>query len=316
MAGKIPTEREVLGYFQSLSNWGRWGVEDQRGTLNLITPEKTRRAISLVTEGATISCARTILFQPSPDAPIAPLHFMVESGDGWATGDKTTNRVIQATSDFFGMVFHGFTITHIDSLAHFFWEGKMYNGRPANLVSTSLGATAESIEVAKDGIVTRGVLVDVPMIRGVDWLERGEGVMPQDILAAEERCGFKIEEGDVLLVRTGQLHRRNVEGPVDIRVEGGTACQAACLPLFHERGIAVLGSDTGNDVIPSGYSTLISPIHQVGIVAMGLWILDNPDLEELAQTCRERNRWEFLLSISPLPLNNATGSPVNPIATF
>ena len=316
MAEKIPTGREVLGYFQSLSNWGRWGPEDQLGTLNLITPEKTRRAISLATEGSTISCARTILFQPTPDAPTPPLHFMVESGDGWATGDKTTNWAVQVSSDFFGMAFHGFTITHLDSLAHVFWEGKMYNGRPANLVSTSLGATVESVEVAGNGIVTRGVLVDVPMVRGVDWLERGEGVMPGDILAAEERCGFKVEEGDVLLVRTGQLHRRNVEGPVDIRVEGGTACQAACLPLFHERGIAVLGSDTGNDVIPSGYSALPSPIHQVGIVAMGLWILDNPDLEQLAQTCRERSRWEFLLSIGPLPLHNTTGSPVNPIAIF
>jgi hypothetical protein len=95
------------------------------------------------------------------------------------------------------MVFHGYAITHVDSLAHFFWEGKMYNGRPAHLVSTSLGATVESIELAKNGIVTRGVLVDAPMIRGTDWIERGDGVMPEDILAAEERCGFKIQEGDV-----------------------------------------------------------------------------------------------------------------------
>ena len=316
MAANIPTEREVLGYFQSLSNWGRWGPEDQRGTLNFLTPEKTKRALSLVTEGVTISCARTITFESTADAPIPPVHFMVESGDGWATGDKTTNRGVQGACDYFGMVFHGFTVTHIDSLAHMFWEGKMYNGRPANLVSTSLGATAESVEVAKNGIVTRGVLVDVPMIRKVDWLERGEGVMPEDILAAEERCGFRIEKGDVLLVRTGELHRRNAEGPVDPDAVGSTACQAACLPLLHERGVAMLGCDTGNDVIPSGYSSLALPIHQVGIVAMGLWILDNPDLEELAQACRERNRWEFLLSIGPLRLHNTTGSPVNPIAIF
>ena len=114
------------------------------------------------------------------------------------------------------------------------------------------------------------------MIRGDDWVERGEGVMPEDILAAEERCGFTIEEGDVLLVRTGNLHRRNVEGPVNPREAGSPACQAACLPLFHERSIAVLGSDTGNDVMPSQYESMSNPIHQVGIVAMGLWILDNP----------------------------------------
>ncbi len=316
MDTNIPTEAEVLGYFDSLSNWGRWGDDDQLGTLNFLSPEKTLRATSLVREGVTVSCARTVLFEASPDVPVPPMHFMVESGEGWATGDKVTSRPSQASTDFFGMIFHGFSVTHVDSLAHFFWEGKLYNGRPAHLISTSMGATVESIELAQDGIVTRGVLVDVPDLRGVDWLERGEGVMPDDILAAEERCGFKIEEGDVLLVRTGQLHRRNVEGPVNPRVEGSTACQAACLPLFHERGIAMLGTDTGNDVSPSGYPALTNPIHQVGIVAMGLWILDNANLEELARACKERNRWEFMLSIGPLRLSNTTGSPVNPLAIF
>ena len=304
MVGEIPTEDQVLGYFDSLSNWGRWGEDDQLGTLNFLTTEKTRQAVSLVREGTVISCARTIGFDPVPDAPAPPVHYMVESGEGWASGEKLTSRPTQAATDFFGMVFHGQTITHVDSLAHFFWRGRMYNDRPAHLVSTRLGATVESVEVAKDGIVTRGVLVDAPMVRGVDWLERGEGVMPQDILAAEERCGFRIEEGDVLLVRTGQLHRRNVEGPVDIGVEGATACQAACLPLFHERGIAMLGSDTWNDFTPSQYPSVPQPIHQVGIVAMEMWILDNPDLEGLAAACRERGRWEFMLWISPLRLSN------------
>jgi kynurenine formamidase len=155
----------------------------------------------------------------------------------------------------------------------------------------------------------------VPLVRGIEWLERGEGVMPEDILAAEERCGFKVEEGDVLLIRTGQLHRRNVEGPAPGSV-GSTACQAACLPLFHERGIALMGSDTGNDVRPSQYDKVPQPIHQVGITAMGLWILDNADLEELSQACATRGRYEFLITINPLPLHNTTGSPVNPIAVF
>ena len=316
MSAQIPSEQEVLGYFDKLSNWGRWGDDDEHGTLNLLSNEKTLQAVSLVREGATVSCSRTVTWTPEADHMSTPLHFMLESGEGWASGDKVTNRPSQAATDFFGMAFHGYHITHMDSLAHFFWQGKMYNGRPPHLVSTGLGATVESIELAKDGIATRGVLVDVPMIRGVDWVERGEGVMPEDILAAEERCGFRIEEGDVLLVRTGNLHRRNVEGPVNPREAGSPACQAACLPLFHERGIAVLGSDTGNDVMPSQYSSMSNPIHQVGIVAMGLWILDNPNLEELAAACQERNRWEFMLTINPLRLFNTTGSPVNPIAIF
>src|SRR5207302_2027457 len=186
------------------------------------TPEKTRQAVGLVREGVTISCARTIRYEAGPDSPAPPIPYMVESGEGWASGEKVSTRRNQASVDFFGMIFHGHTITHLDSLAHFFWEGKMYNGRPAHLVSTSLGATVESVEVAKDGIITRGVLVDVPMIRGTNWVERGEGVMPQDIEEAERRGGFRGEEGDILVVRTGQLHRRNQEGPVNPGEAGPT----------------------------------------------------------------------------------------------
>jgi len=316
MPASLPSEQEVLEYFDLLSNWGRWGEDDQLGTLNFLNQEKVKQAVGLVQDGTTVSCARTVTFEAEADIPRPPLHYMLESGEGWASGDKVSSRPSQASIDFFGMVFHGYAITHVDSLAHFFWEGKMYNGRPAHLVSTSLGATVESIELAKNGIVTRGVLVDAPMIRGTDWIERGDGVMPEDILAAEERCGFKIQEGDVLLVRTGNLHRRNVEGPVFPPTDGSPACHAACLPLFHERGIAMMGSDTGNDVSPTGYPKLTNPIHQVGIVAMGMWILDNANLEELAQACSERNRWEFMVTIGPLRLHNTTGSPVNPIAIF
>ena len=316
MPAVIPTEDEVLGYFDSLSNWGRWGDDDQRGTLNLIGDSQTRRAAALVREGATVSCAATISFDPAPDVSFQPHRYMLESGDGWAGGDKVSSFAIAVALEYVGMVFHGHTITHIDSLAHFFWKGQMYNGRPCHLVSTNHGATSHSVERAGDGIVTRGVLVDVPMIRGVEWLERNEGVMPDDILLAEERCGFKVEEGDVLLIRTGQLKRRRVEGPVDPRTAGSTACQAACLPLFHERGIAMLGTDTGNDIMPPQYPTVTNPIHQVGLVAMGMWVLDNADLEELTAACRRRDRWEFMFSIGPLKISNGTGSPVNPLAIF
>ena len=316
MSDSIPTQDEVLGYFDGLSNWGRWGDDDQHGTLNLLSAEKTRTAAALVQTGEVVSCARTITFEYAPDMPRVPLHYMLESGEGWASGQKVTNRPSQAATDFIGMVFHGWAITHVDALSHFFWKGRMYNNRPAHLVSTSLGATAESIELAASGIVTRGVLVDVPLVRGVDWLERGEGVMPSDILAAEERCGFRIEEGDVLLVRTGQHRRWGIEGPVNVETDGTTACQAACLPLFRDRGIAMLGSDTSNDVRPSHYEEVVQPIHQVGIVAMGLWLIDNADLEDLAEACTRHNRWEFMLSLAPLKLSNTTGSPANPLAIF
>ena len=159
MPAATPTEEEVLGYFDSLSNWGRWGEDDQLGTLNYLTAEKTQLAAPLVRDGTSISCARTISYELTPDVLFAPpMHLMLESGEGWASGDKVTSRPRPASVDYFGLIFHGYTITHVDSLAHFFWDGKMYNGKPAHLVSTNLGATEGSVEAAKDGITARGAL--------------------------------------------------------------------------------------------------------------------------------------------------------------
>ena len=312
----FPTEEEVLGYFDTLSNWGRWGEDDQMGTLNHITPEKTKQAVGLVEEGVTVCCSRPITYETTPDQSPPPLHYMIESGEGWASGDKVSATPNSTSKDFIGMAFHGHTITHIDSLAHIFWGGKMYNGRPAHLVSTSLGATVESVDLVKDSIVTRGVLVDVPLVRNIDWLEVGEWVTPQDIEAAEERCGFRIGEGDALLIRTGWLKRREAVGPLHPHVSGSVSPHAACLPLFRERDIALMGSDSGNDAYPNFYSKVRLPIHQVGMVAMGLWLVDHVDTEDLAQACRARNRWEFLFCVSPIRITNGTGAPVNPVAIF
>ena len=119
----IPTEQEVLEYFKTLSNWGRWGDDDQLGTPNLITPEKTKKAIATVQEGVTVSLSRTVLWDPSPDVPNPPVHYMVESGEGWASGQKVSARPNAAATDYIGMIFHGYAVTHVDSLAHFFWDG-------------------------------------------------------------------------------------------------------------------------------------------------------------------------------------------------
>jgi len=212
--------------------------------------------------------------------------------------------------------FLGHTITHIDSLAHFFWDGKLYNGKPASLVSVNGGAASHNVDVANGGIIARGVLVDAPLLRGVDLIERGDGVALADIEQAARECGVAVEEGDVLLLRTGQLGHRERTGPVDVAVAGSSGPLPELLPLLKERGVAVLGSDTGNDVAPTGYERFSNPIHQVGIVALGLWILDNAWLDDLAEACKARGRWEFLINILPLRIPNATGSPVNPVAVF
>jgi kynurenine formamidase len=217
--------------------------------------------------------------------------------------------------EYMGMVFHGVNVTHIDALSHVFWDRKMYNGGPAELVNSMFGATTLAVTAMKGGIATRGVLVDIPALRGVDWLDPGVGVFPEDLEAAEQRQGVTIDAGDVVLLRTGYGRRKREVGPVPTH-DGQPGWHAASLPWLRERGVAMIGCDTANDVVPSGYAQVPLPIHLVGIVAMGLPLIDNCDLEELASTCEQHSRWEFLFSVAPLRLIGGTGSPINPFAMF
>lgn len=309
-----PSQDDLLKWLDSdLNNWGRWGEDDQKGTLNHLSKEKTLQALSLVTEGQTVSCARQVEFTAAADVPKPPQHYMVSAGDNYRKGEGVDRQVAM---DYFGLIFHGHTVTHIDSLAHFFWDGQTFNGRPSSVVSTTEGATEFDVMAASEGIVTKGVLVDAPLVRGVEYIERGDGVGISDIEGAEQKHGVRLERGDVLLMRTGQLGRREVTGPVDTWVDGSSGPSPEILPLLHEREIAVMGSDTGNDVVPNPYQRFSNPVHQVGIVGLGLWILDNAWLDDLAEACRQRGKWEFMISILPLKLPTVTGSPVNPVVVF
>jgi kynurenine formamidase len=315
MSNRRPTQDQLLQWMRKdLSNWGRWGKDDQLGTLNYLSAAKTKKAVALVQEGVTVSCARQVEFKAAPDVPRPPQHFMVGAGDAYRPGE--THHPRQVAMDYFGLVFHGHTVTHVDSLCHFFWDGKTYNGYPSTVVNVAEGATKLDVDPAHRGIVTRGVLVDAAWMRGVEYIRRGDGVGMGDIEKAESECGFKVEPGDVLLMRTGQLGMREKLGPVDTAKAGSAGPLPEILPFMYERGVAVMGSDTGNDVTPSGYPLFSNPVHQVGIVAMGLWILDNAWLDTLAEECRRRKRWHFLITINPLRLPTVTGSPVNPIAVF
>ena len=309
-----PSQDDLLKWLDSdLNNWGRWGEDDQKGTLNHLSKEKTLQALSLVTEGQTVSCARQVEFTAAADVPKPPQHYMVSAGDNYRKGEGVDRQVAM---DYFGLIFHGHTVTHIDSLAHFFWDGQTFNGRPSSVVSTTEGATEFDVMAASEGIVTKGVLVDAPLVRGVEYIERGDGVGISDIEGAEQKHGVRLERGDVLLMRTGQLGRREVTGPVDTWVDGSSGPSPEILPLLHEREIAVMGSDNGNDIVPNPYQRFSNPVHQVGIVGLGLWILDNAWLDDLAEACRQRGKWEFMISILPLKLPTVTGSPVNPVVVF
>jgi kynurenine formamidase len=191
----------------------------------------------------------------------------------------------------------------------------MYNGVPSDVVTSRSGATQSSVLGARDGIVTRGIVLDIAAVRGQPWLKPGEGVYPEDLEAAEEAQGIRVRSGDFVLLNTGYSRQLSEEGPVSIS-EGQPGWQAACLPWLHEREVSGIGSDTANDVTPSNYKEIPNPMHVVGIVTMGLWLLDNCNLVQCIEMCQRLQRWEFLFVLGPLRLEGGTGSPANPLALF
>ena len=301
MAARL-TKDQVKANFEKISNWGKWGKEDQRGALNYITAAKRVAAAKLAQAGEVVSCAQPLATKPGPDVTQPVQHMMLHVG------------APVAALDYFGIASHGFAITHLDALCHVFWEGKMYNGYSMREV-TPAGARKCAIDVTRDGIVSKGVLLDIPKVRKVDFLEPGDAIYPEELDAAEKLHGAKVEEGDVLLIRTGRHLRAKVKGATSARREGLAGLDAACLPWLHERKIALLGCDGVSDCTPSHYAPEFEmPVHVGTLVMMGVHLLDNADLEALSTACAKHNRYEFLFTMAPLILERGTASPVNPIA--
>ena len=249
--------------------------------------------------------------QPGPDNPTPVMHLMMQTG---ASGE-TSMVPVPYSADYFAIAPHGLANTHLDALCHVFNQGKMYNGYPSTDVTTQ-GAKNGAIDALKDGIISRGVLIDIPLIKNREWLEPGEAISPADLEAAEQYGGFGVEEGDVLFVRTGRHARLKAKGSWDSFKEGMAGLGAACLPWLHARKVAALGSDGASDVLPSGYEKIMLPIHAVTIVAMGIHLLDNCMLDAVAEACVAKKRWTFMCVVAPLVLVRGTASPVNPLAIF
>jgi kynurenine formamidase len=314
-----PSEEEVLGWFDQLSNWGRWGDDDRLGTANHITADHRVRAAELVREGLSVSCSWDIRSGPQPGSTVENQRYMLSTGLGLAEEGRRNligGGRAGGAQEYIGMVFHGLDVTHLDSLAHIFWDGKLYGGMPASMVSDRQGALAHDVLALSQGISTRGVLLDIARLRGVDVLDADEHVFPEDLEAAEQAAGIRVGPGDVLLMRTGESGARRQAGREYSANKPRSGYQAACLPWLHERGVAVLASDVAQDPTPAGYRVVSMPIHMVGIVAMGLWLIDNCQLEDLAETCARLNRWEFQFALAPIRFQGVTGSPVNPLAIF
>jgi kynurenine formamidase len=306
MASRLKSS-EVKALFDKLSNWGRWGKDDERGALNFITAEKRAAAARLVKTGEAVSLALPLATIPAADNPAPVTHLMVQAGF------DSHDMELPYSGDYFAIAPHGMANTHIDALCHVFWHGKMYNGFDAAEVG-SHGARKCAIDVARTGIISRGVLLDIPKIRKVEWLEPGERILPEELEAAERDHGVRVEEGDVLLIRTGRATMRKAKGGWDPMRVGLPGLNASCLPWLHERKIAVLGSDSVSDVVPSGLDDVPLPIHVGTLVVMGIHLIDNADFDALASACGATRRYEFLFTMGPLILLRGTASPVNPIA--
>jgi kynurenine formamidase len=297
---------EFRALYQRLRQQAGWGAADRRGALNYITPAEVLAAVGEVRLGRAATLAAPVETSVTPDNPDPGEHQMIRTAD-----DAGASGLSFAT-DRLAMNVHGNVNSHFDALCHVIYDGVLYNGVPAGTV-TAAGAMELSVDMVKDGIVGRGVLLDIPRLRGVPWLEPGDHVMAGDLVAAEEAQQVRVGRGDVLFVRVGHRRRRDDLGPWDAaRARAGL--HPTALELLAQRQIAVLGSDSNSDTAPSAAEGVDFPVHVLAINALGLHLLDYLQFGDLVPLCEQARRWSFLCVIAPLRLPAGTGSPVNPIA--
>jgi kynurenine formamidase len=296
------TKAMVDRWMTELSNWGRWGADDQKGTLNLVTPERSRKAVTLAKEGVAVSLSHTYLEQKAEDATSPFGHEMLPIGPGPFVSDRFT------------IAYHGYAHSHMDSLCHMSHEGKMYNGFARTDVSEQ-GCARLAITNFKNGIVARGILMDIARLKGVKFLEPGTPITVADLEAWEKQARIKVGPGDIVFVRSGRWTRRGELGAW-ATAQRAAGLHASVVPWLKARDVAMIGSDNTNDVLPSGVDGVAQPVHQLLLVAMGMPLFDNVDLDAVAEAAAKRNRWEFLLTAAPLAVDSATGSPLNPLAIF
>ena len=287
-------------WMEELSNWGRWGENDEMGAANLMTPAKRKAAAALVRSGTTVSLAHDFLTEPAEDVR-EPYQLQMQINDeGQNSGDRIE------------VYFHGISYSHLDGLCHVFYQDTLYNGHDYRDVVTDDGCSLMDTTQMKNGLVTKGVLVDMARLKGVSYLEPGTKLYVEDIEAWEEQAGVQIGSGDALLLRTGRWARREAMGA------GGamSGWDASVMPWMAERDIALLGADSVHEAPDTVPGLGFNPIHRFAIVARGMNLLDNLDLEAAAETAAKLNQWDFMLVIAPLRVPGGTGSPVNPLAIF
>ncbi len=307
-SGQIPTPpgnrspvntEEFDRLFQQVKNWGRWGAEDQLGSVNLITTAKRKQALALAKTGQTVSLVHNPLTDKADDNA-SPFEHTMNPG---------------FNMDTYRVSYHGYAHSHMDALCHILYKDQTYNGYARALVNTEKGCTKLGIDNLKQGLITRAVLLDIPRLKGVPYLEPGTAVSQADVEAWEKMSGAKIQSGDVVLLRTGRWARRAKVGPWSVG-RNAAGFHASIIPFIKARGVAIVGSDAASEVSPSMVEGVGLPVHTLLITALGVNILDNQDLEAVAEVAAKLKRWEFMITINPLPVTGGTGSPMNTIATF
>jgi kynurenine formamidase len=300
------TEASFRALYDRLRARRPWGPEDRRGALNYLTPAEVLAATGEVRLGRTVSLEAPVEEQVAKDNPDPARHPMTGTADGARSSG------VAFAMDRLEMNVHGNADSHMDALCHVMYDGTLYNGVPADTVS-GRGAAELTIEVAADGVVGRGVLLDIPRLRGVPWLEPGDYVSTDDLLAAEQAQQVRVGQGDLLFVRVGHRRRRIELGPWDAAaVRAGL--HPTAMEFVADRKVALLGSDSNNDAAGSGAGPVDFPVHVLAINALGVHLLDYLSFGELVSACEQAGRWSFLCVIAPLRLHGGTGSPVNPIA--
>jgi kynurenine formamidase len=297
----LVSEAQFEAWQKELSNWGRWGKDDELGTLNLITPEKRKAALALVKEGVPVSLSTNTFFEKAIDVP-CPAEWAMTSVSQTGATDRVAFPCI-----------HNAASTHIDSLAHTFFAGKMWNGYDTSgLVTMQKGAAKNSVMPMKNGIVTRAVLYDIAKLKGLPYLAPGDRIFPEDMEAWENKTGARVGPGDALVLRWGRYGRRAKLGPE----EGAAGFDNSILPWLKRRDVSLIIWETAGYTPQPAGDLFRNAVHNFVQAYLGIHVLDRADLEALSEAAASRNRWEFMLTVNPLALPNATGSPVNPIALF
>jgi kynurenine formamidase len=305
-----PTAEEYAGWRERFCNWGRWGDDDELGTLNFITPEVRAAAARLVQSGESVSLARPIDTFASPANPYPATHSIALEGSG-------------GMADYVGLYIHGFTQTHIDSLCHLpTADGRYWNGKPIG--SRGMPAThSGTIDFWRSGIATRGVLYDIPRLRGTEYVQPGEPVMGWELADAAAAEGVEPQAGDAVIIRSGRYRYDELHPDQGPTFGCPTGVHASAVEFLYGTNASLLCWDwqdaptdqQGGVPNPMPYAIPLH-VHHMVIPYMGMPIIDNADLEDIAQACSRAGRWAFQFVVAPLVVPWGTGSPVNPLAVL